>query len=171
MTRRRALVAACVVALATVSCAKQPTLDPSAGIGPNPTLPDPRYYFIAPIKASTPAGWSRNESPTPAAGLTVTRFAQGLDHPRWLYVLSNGDVLVAESDSVGEPVKRPKDIGFLLVMRATKSPPPKKHRLSLLRDADGDGVAELRTTFLDNLHSPFGMALVGSALCRPTPTC
>ena len=159
---RPALWGAAFIAVVLIGCAKPKTLPDAAGMGPDPTLPEPKYFFFSPIKLSPPIGWSGSEAPTTAPGLTVTKFAAGLTHPRWLYVLPNGDVLVAESDSPGEAVKRPKDIFMRMAMRSVKSGPKPDNRILLLRDADGDGVAETRTVFIEKLNSPFGMALIGS---------
>jgi glucose/arabinose dehydrogenase len=152
------------IALAAVACDKPEPLPPNAGFGPNPMIPRAYYGLIPPIKLGRPIGWAQDEAPIPAPGLSVTRFAGELNHPRWLYVLPNGDVLVAETDGPGEVVKRPKDLVMRTVMHAVDAELPRHHRILLLRDADGDGMAETRTVFLDNLHSPFGMTLVGSEL-------
>jgi glucose/arabinose dehydrogenase len=159
---RSIAVGSAVLALALGACSKPKPLPVSAGIGPNPTLPEPRYYVFPSIKTASIVGWSGGEAPTPAPGLAVTAFAKGLEHPRWLYVLPNGDVLVAESDAPPEVLKRPKDLIFKMVLSGATSPPPKVQRILLLRDADGDGIAETRTVFIDKLNSPFGMALVGN---------
>ena len=106
------------------------------------------------------------------AGTTVTAFATGLVHPRWLYVLPNGDVLVAETNAP----ERPKDNRgikgwfFKLFQKKAGGAVPSANRITLLRDADGDGVAETRWAFLTGLTSPFGMALVGTPSTSPTPT-
>src|SRR5215207_7327929 len=164
MARKLALAGA-GLALSLGACGDVPSLDPKAGIGPNPTLPEPHYFFFTPIKLSPPVGWGDGQAPTPAPGLAVTRFADGLAHPRWLHVLPNGDVLVAEADGPGEVLKRPKDLVMRLAMRRVKGEGIETPmRISLLRDADGDGIAEARSTFIDNLNSPFGMALVGNQL-------
>jgi glucose/arabinose dehydrogenase len=104
--------------------------------------------------------------PTPAAGLKVQAFAKGLQHPRWLHVLPNGDVLVAETDAPAKPddSKGIKGKIMKLVMRRAGSSYPSANRISLLRDSNGDGVADQKTVFLQNLNSPFGMALVGNML-------
>ena len=149
------------LALAVSACGDPPSLDPKAGIGPNPTLPDPHYFVFAPIKLSPPAGWAQGQTPKAAPGLKVTRFVGGLKHPRWLYVLPNGDVLVAESDGPGEVVKRPKDVIMHLAMGSVKASPPGQ-RILLFRDTNGDGVADGHSVFIDHLNSPFGMTLVGS---------
>ncbi len=101
--------------------------------------------------------------PTAAAGFEVNAFARGLDHPRWIHVLPNGDVLVAESNSPGiEPAVGLRGWIMKRVMGRAGAGVPSPNRIILLRDADGDGVAEMRTTFLQGLYSPFGMALVGN---------
>ena len=116
------------------------------------------------IQVADIAGWKKGEAPTPVDGLSVGRFAEGLDHPRWLYALPNGDVLVAEST---QPERETGGIGDWitrkLIMSANGSTKP-ANRITLLRDADGDGVAELKTALLTGLNSPFGMALVGDRL-------
>ena len=110
--------------------------------------------------------WADGAKPLAAQGFVVNQFAAGLDHPRWLLVLPNGDVLVAESNAP----KRPEDgtgiKGWVqgLVMKRAGAGVPSADRISLLRDTDGDGVAETKTTFIEGLHSPFGMALVGDTL-------
>lgn len=152
------------LALALTACGKPPaTLDPNAGIGPNPTLPEPHYYLFAPVKLSPPIGWAEGQAPKAAPGLTVTKFAGGLRHPRWVYVLPNGDVLVAESDGPKEVTKRPKDIITRLVMGSVKGGAPPGQRILLFRDTNGDGIADQHSIFIDQLNSPFGMALVGDA--------
>lgn len=158
----RAYLTAAILTLAAAACNKPQPLPTDAGVGPDPQLPAPSYSVIAAMGLSHPARWGANEAPTAAAGLTVTRFAFGLNHPRWLYVLPNGDVLVAETDGPGEVVKRPKDLVMRMAMHSVDAEKPRHHRILLLRDADGDGVAEGKSVFIDNLHSPFGMTLVGN---------
>ena len=152
------------LAFALGACGKPPaTLDPKAGIGPNPTLPEPHYFLFAPVKLSPPIRWSDGQTPKAAAGLAVTKFAGGLKHPRWIYVLPNGDVLVAESDGPGEVTKRPKDIITRLAMGSVKGDAPPGQRILLFRDLNGDGIADRHSVFIDHLNSSFGMALVGNA--------
>jgi glucose/arabinose dehydrogenase len=135
----------------------------SAGTGPKPVLPPPAGTLIPTVDIAPAKGWRPGEAPKPAPGLAVTAFATGLEHPRWLYVLPNGDVLVAETNAP----KRPEDgeglRGWVMkkVMKRAGAAVPSADRITLLRDADGDGVAEERSVFLEGLHSPFGMALVG----------
>jgi glucose/arabinose dehydrogenase len=161
--QRLALAAAIVAA---VSCASTARLPVSAGTGPNPALPPPDKSLIPVTHVVTAESWPEGRTPVAAQGLAVAAFARGLDHPRWLYVLPNGDVLVAETDG---PV-RPKDNRgikgwfFRHFQKKAGSGKPSPDRITLLRDGDGDGVAETRSVFLSGLHSPFGMALVGDTL-------
>ncbi|MDB5453054.1 MAG: sorbosone dehydrogenase [Caulobacteraceae bacterium] len=159
---RSAGALACTSFLA--ACAVGPVLPPEAGVGPQPQLPAPHKQIIPTVKIATATGWPRGAAPTPAPGLALTAFARGLTHPRWLYVLPNGDVLVAETNGPGEPAKGIRDLVMKQVMKRAGAGVPSPERISLLRDADGDGVAETRTVFLEGLHSPFGMTLVGDRL-------
>jgi glucose/arabinose dehydrogenase len=161
---RALLVAAAVAGLA--GCGGGPALPESAGIGPHPTLPAPNQTLIPTIDIAPAKGWPAGGTPTAAAGLSVGAYASALDHPRWLYVLPNGDVLVAETNAPPSPDNN-KGIKGWFTKRMKKragSGSPSANRISLLRDVDGDGVAETRTAFLQGLNSPFGMALVGSTL-------
>src|SRR5205085_902910 len=112
--------------------------------------------------------WPQGAQPVAAPGLQVAPFATGLEHPRWLYTLPNGDVLVAETNAPPpDPAHRDRSIKgffFRLFQKRAGSGVPSPNRITLLRDADGDGVAEVRTPFIEGLRSPFGMALVGSSL-------
>ena len=109
-------------------------------------------------------GWPAGDKPVAAPGTVVSRFAEGLDHPRWIYVLPNGDVLVAETNAPPKPEDGKGIKGWIMKKEMAKAgaAAPSANRITLLRDTDGDGVAEMRSVFLDNLHSPFGMALVGN---------
>ena len=135
-------------------------------MGRSPTLPAPTAALIPTVHIAPAQGWPAGTQPTPMQGLRVTALATGLDHPRWLLVLPNGDVLVAESNAPPKPddAKGIKGWAMKLVMKWAGAGVPSADRITLLRDADGDGIAETRTAFLENLHSPFGMALVGNAL-------
>ncbi len=135
-------------------------------MGPQPTLPPPQKSLIPTVKVAEAKGWHGDDTPTPAAGLAVKAFARGLDHPRWLYVLPNGDVLVAETNAPPRPddAKGIKGWFFKKFQAKAGGGVPSANRITLLRDADGDGVAEVRTEFARNLVSPFGMALVGTTL-------
>ncbi|MDQ9169599.1 sorbosone dehydrogenase family protein [Oxalobacteraceae bacterium R-40] len=148
-------------------CMESATLPESAGIGPNPRLPPPNATLIPTVNIAPAQGWPNGASPKPAPGLAVEAFASGLNHPRWLYVLPNGDVLVAESNRPANAKGARSGIaGWIMkkVMKAAGAGVPSANRITLLRDADGNGVPEVRTAFLQNLNSPFGMALVGGTL-------
>ena len=139
-------------------------LSPLAGFGPNPQLPPPHQSFLPTINIALAKGWPANAKPAAAAGLNIAAFAQGLTHPRWLYVLPNGDVLVAETNGPGEPVRGITSLVMKVVQSRAGAGVPSPNRITLLRDANKDGIAETKTVFLQGLHSPFGMALVGNDL-------
>ena len=147
-------------------CGDTATLDPLAGMGATPTLPEPVKRLIPTVKIAQAIGWPEGVMPTPMAGLNVTALAAGLDHPRWVYVLPNGDVLVAESNSPPKPDDGKGIKGWVMkkVMARAGAGVPSANRITLLRDVDGDGKAEVRSVFLESLNSPFGMALVGNDL-------
>lgn len=164
---RLSLVAASTLALTLTSCGGGAALHPSAGFGPNPTLPAPQGSLFPRVNIAEAVGWPEGRTPIPAPGFRVQTFASGLDHPRWLYRLPNGDILVAESNAPPKPEDKKGGLrGWVmgLVMGKAGAAVPSANRITLLRDADGDGVAEMKTAFLQNLMSPFGMALVGDVL-------
>lgn len=134
--------------------------------GPNPTLVEPQHGLIPTVNVADAVGWKDGAMPSAAPGLRVKAFATGLEHPRWLYVLPNGDVLVAETNAPPKPEDGRGVTGFFmgLFMKKAGAAVPSPNRITLLRDADGDGVAEIRSTFAEGLNSPFGMALVGNTL-------
>ena len=153
-------------AVTVVACSSAPPEAIQVGYGPSPKLPPPAKQLIPKVNIAPAKGWSAGEAPTPAAGLSVKAFAADLDHPRWLYVLPNGDVLVAETNAPERPAEG-KGIKGRVMKSAQKSAgagTPSANRITLLRDADRDGVAETRHVFLKNLNSPFGMTLAGSTL-------
>ena len=157
---------ALVFVLALAGCTEMSQLPPAADKGPDPTLPAPDRRLIPTVHTAAAKGWAAGETPKPAAGMRVNPFATGLDHPRWIYVLPNGDVLVAETNAPARPEEGKGVKGFFMkrVMKNVGAAVPSANRITLLRDADGDGVAETRTVFLQGLNSPFGMALVGNDL-------
>ncbi|WP_232540163.1 PQQ-dependent sugar dehydrogenase [Azohydromonas aeria] len=166
MTLRPALLAATVTAVLAACGSDTPRLVAADMTGPDPTLPPPRKTLIPTVDIAPAVGWPSGAAPTPAPGLQVKAFATGLEHPRWLHVLPNGDVLVAETNA---PPKSEGNKGFRgwvmkKVMDKAGAGVPSPNRISLLRDADGDGVAETKTVFAQGLNSPFGMALVGNEL-------
>jgi glucose/arabinose dehydrogenase len=163
---------ASAVAIAAVAllagCGDVARLTVEQGTGPNPQLTSPRSQWLPTLKVAKASGWPGGEQPRPAPGLRVQAFATGMDHPRWLYTLPNGDVLVAESNA---PQKDRHDDGgglrewaMKLVMQRAGAGVPSPDRIVLLRDTNGDGVADQRSVLLQDLHSPFGMALVGDML-------
>lgn len=152
------------LALLLASCSESSNLPEGAVVGPNPTLPEPQSRLIPTINIAPAKGWPRDGKPTAAGDLAVNAFASELDHPRWLFVLPNGDVLVAETNA--PPRSRSGIRGWFmgLAMKQAGAAVPSANRITLLRDADGDGVAETRSVFLKDLNSPFGMAMVGQYL-------
>ena len=146
-----------------VECGDTALLPPEAGMGASPTLPRPKTSLIPTVNIAPAQGWPEGVMPTPMAGLAVTALAAGLEHPRWVYVLPNGDVLVAETNAPPKPDDGKGIKGWFMkkVMKRAGAGVPTANRITLLRDTDGDGNAEIRTVFLQNLNSPFGMALVG----------
>ena len=135
--------------------------DTAATYGPNPKLVAPEKSIVPTVNIAKATGWPKNGKPVAAKGLKVNAFADRLDHPRWVYVLPNGDVLVAETN---KPAKESKGVkGWVMgkVMSRAGAGAKSADRITLLRDSDGDGVADVRTVFLKDLHSPFGMALIG----------
>src|SRR3984893_7185268 len=137
--------------------------DSKIQIGANPVLPELQQYLIPPIRIAKVVGWG-NDAPTVPQGLQAHALATGFEHPRSLYVLPNGDVLVVESNGPKAPISRPKDIitGWVQWFAGAKA--KDANRITLLRDTKGDGVPDVRSVFLDHLNSPFGFPLVGHDL-------
>ena len=161
----RTVLLLCAAAFVLAACGDSAKLPEEASIGPNPTLPEPRTSLIPTVDIAPAKGWPDGVMPTAANGMAVTALAKGLDHPRWLFVLPNGDVLVAETNAPERPgSKGLRTFVMNMVMKRAGSAVPSANRITLLRDADGDGVAEIRTVFLKGLNSPFGMALIGNDL-------
>jgi glucose/arabinose dehydrogenase len=157
MRRVRLLLATLLAAGAVFPAVAQET-----GFGPSPVLPQPKTSLIPTVNVARVDRWQAGEKPEAARGFTVERFADGLDHPRWLYVLPNGDVLVAETRAPPSETKGVKDFVMKQVQKVVGAGATSPNRIILLRDADGDGRAETRSVFLSELNSPFGMALVGN---------
>ena len=151
-----------VVGLGLASC-DDAGGDPRRQLGANPVLPAVQQYLLPPIRIARPVSWG-NDTPKVPDGLQIHALATGFQHPRSLYVLPNGDVLVVESNGPKAPVFRPKDIitGWVQTFAGAKA--KDANRITLLRDTNGDGVPEVRSVFLDHLNSPFGVALVGHYL-------
>ena len=154
------------VSLAACSEHTPPTPTPTQlpGFGPNPTLPNPETKLVPTVNIAPAVGWPEGAKPIAAEGLVVNAFASNLEHPRWLYTLPNGDVLVAETNAPPKPEDAVglKGMAMKLVQKQAGAGVTSANRITLLRDTNGDGVVEDRTVFLQNLNSPFGMALVGN---------
>ncbi|MFT6955668.1 MAG: glucose/arabinose dehydrogenase [Halieaceae bacterium] len=164
--RRPATLPLLVTALALAACSNNASLPIDAGYGPNPTLPAPQQALIPTVYIADAHGWPAGQTPQVSSGLQIKAFASDLDHPRWLYTLPNGDILVAETDAPPKPEDSKGLRGWVrgLVMQKAGSDHPSANRITLLRDTDADGVADVRKVFIDQLNSPFGMVLVGQHL-------
>jgi len=164
--RLQTIVTVVAATLMLAGCGDSSQLPETAATGPNPTLPSPNPTLVPTLEVAPAKGWPDGATPKAASDLVVKAFANGLDHPRWLYVLPNGDVLVAETNAPPRPEegKGIKGMVFSFYQKRAGAGVPSANRITLLRDADGDGVAEVKQTFLKDLSSPFGMALVDNEL-------
>ncbi len=158
---RAGCAATAIALLAACGPAPQP---PSAQIGPNPQLPAPHQYLLPPMKVPTAIGWSGGATPKVPQDLRIKIFAAGLLHPRMVYTLPNGDVLVVESNGPKGPIYRPKDYIQGKIKAIAGSAGKGGNRITLLRDTNGDGIPDARSVFIDHLKSPFGVVLVGHDL-------
>lgn len=160
--RHRLLTVLVAAATVLAGCGPEARMPPIFGDGDEVTMPPPETSLIPTVHIAPARGWNAGQTPQPGPGLSVQAFARDLDHPRWVYVLPNGDVLVAETNAPERPDARAGIKGSVMeyVMKKAGAGVPSADRITLLRDADGDGLAEQRSVFLDDLHSPFGMALV-----------
>jgi glucose/arabinose dehydrogenase len=163
--RNKLLLAISIGALALplAACNEPSTTAAEQTFGPSPTLPAPQSSMLTTVNIATAVGWPSGGKPTAANGMAVNAFATGLDHPRTVYVLPNGDVLVAESNAPPKPDDGKGIKGWVMkkVMGRAGAGVASANRITLLRDADGDGIAETKSVFLEGLNSPFGMVLVG----------
>ncbi|MET4386030.1 glucose/arabinose dehydrogenase [Bradyrhizobium sp. F1.4.3] len=159
---RVAAIMAAVAGLGLAGC-NDTGGDPKLQIGANPVLPPLHQYLLPPIRIATPVGWE-SETPKVPQGMQVHALATGLQHPRSVYVLPNGDVLVVESNGPKAPIFRPKDLITGVVQSFAGAKAKDANRITLLRDTNGDGIPDVRSVFLDHLNSPFGVALVGHDL-------
>jgi glucose/arabinose dehydrogenase len=152
--------------LALGSCSEHATLPLSSGFGPHPQLPPPSEALFPTVSIAPAVGWRPGEQPTAAPGLAAEAFAAGLDHPRNVYALPNGDVLVAETNAPPKPDDSPGLRGFITrwIMARAGAGTPSANRLILLRDTKHAAVADMRSVFLEGLNSPFGIALIGNQL-------
>ena len=163
MPRAAPLVAlASLAPAALAACGGPDPLPLQAGFGPNPVLPPPQPAMVSTVNIAPAVGWANGQQPHAAAGFAVEAFADGLDHPRWLYVLPNGDVLVAETNKPPKEADGLRAWAMQQVQKAAGAGISSADRITLLRDRNGDGSPETRTVFLQGLFSPFGMVLVGN---------
>ncbi len=151
------------LAVTMLGACTQGSPDPFAGFGPDPKLPGPQTGGLPVLNARKAVGWPEGAQPKAPPGFVVTRFAT-VDHPRWLLVLPNGDVLAAQSSTEPKPAKGIEGWVANLLQKKAGAAKPSPNRITLLRDADGDGVAETQTVFAQGLKRPFGMSLVGDQL-------
>ncbi len=160
------LVLLALAAVVSTACGATARLSVVEGTGPHPVLPPPDDAPVPTVHVVTARRWPAHATPDVARDMEITALARDLDHPRWLYVLPNGDVLVAETNAPDRPDDNTGLKGWLFkrFQKQAGGGVPSANRLTLLRDADGDGLAEIRTTFASGLNSPFGMALVGDTL-------
>lgn len=152
-----------VAALALAACG-QPAPPAEHGYGAEPQLPDPQSSLLPTVKTADAVGWPDGAAPRAPDGFSVTRYAENLDHPRWIYLLPNGDVLVAESST--EAQRRGGLMGWIRnsIQRGAGALGESADRITLLRDSDGDGDVDARHVFAEDLNQPFGMAVIGEHL-------
>ena len=155
LAKAASIVGGSVAAMRRISAPRRQAM------GQEPVIPEAKKQGIMTLKMPVAVGWKDGHLPTCAPGLKVNAFATGLDHPRWIEVLPNGDVLVAESKEQAGPPKTLMDRAAQATMRRVKAIGKSANRVTLWRDADGDGVAEIRSVFVEGQNQPFGMALVG----------
>ena len=165
MNRSAFRAAGALIAISTLAaCSGEEGGDPMKQYGPNPYLPEARQYLLPPMSVPEAIGWKPGETPTVPAGLKIQAMATGLLHPRIVYALPNGDILVVESNGPGTKPYRPKDYIQGKVKAIAGAAQKGGNRITLLRDANGDGVPELKTVLIDKLHSPYGVAFVDGTL-------
>ena len=159
-------VAISLVGLSLAACGDTAHLQVDAGSGPTPALPAPRNSLVPTVNIAPAVGWPAGVTPSGPPGTQVNAFARGLDHPRWLLALPNGDVLVAETNAPAKPDDAQGIRGWVmgLVMARAGAATPSANRITLLRDSQGSGTADQRHVLLEGLHSPFGMAWVDGML-------
>jgi glucose/arabinose dehydrogenase len=164
MTKLSLRAGSALAALMIVSGCGEKIASPSTQYGANPVLPPPHQYIVPPMQVPVATGWANGQKPAVPADLKIQAYATGFLHPRTVYALPNGDVLVVETNGPNPPIYRPKDYIQNAVEARAGSAAPGGNRITLLRDANGDGTPELRTVFIDHLNSPFGVVLVGDQL-------
>ena len=164
MNRHLLRMALPLVVIAALAACGSKGGDPMKQYGPNPVLPDPRQYLLPPMSVPTAVGWKPSEAPTVPPGLRIQAMATDLMHPRIVYPLPNGDILVVESNGPGSKPFRPKDYIQGKIKGRAGAAAKGGNRITLLRDANGDGIPELKSVLVDHLHSPYGVAWVAGTL-------
>ena len=155
-----------IAATLLAACGEEAKLPKNADTGSDPKLVDPVTAMIPTVNIAPAVGWPAGGKPVVAAGLAVSAYATGFDHPRWLYVLPNGDVLVAETNAPTRPADNPgiKNWAMGIIKKRAGAGVPSANRITLLHGLKSDGTAESKSVFLTGLNSPFGMALIGNSL-------
>jgi len=164
MTKKTFRTGSALALLLAVAACNQKIASPSTQYGANPVLPNPHQYLLPPMQVPPGIGWKQGAAPIVPAGLKIKAFASGFEHPRMVYTLPNGDVLVVETNGPAAPIYRPKDYIAGEVKAMSGSARPGGNRITLLRDTTGDGLPNVRTVFIDHLNSPFGVVLVGNEI-------
>jgi len=164
MTGQLLRASSALLAVAALAACSDKGGDPMKQYGPNPVLPEPKQYLLPPMSVPKAVGWRTGETPTVGAALRIQAMATGLMHPRIVYPLANGDILVVESNSPGTKPYRPKDYIQGTIKAIAGAAQKGGDRVTLLRDANGDGVPELKAVLVDHLHSPYGVAWVAGTL-------
>lgn len=161
MKMTRHTLAACVLAALLAGCDQGANIDPVKQVGPEPELPKAQNFLMPPMQVPEGVPWQQGQAPKVPDGLKIEKVADGLQHPRQLYVLPNNDVLVAEANGPSKPTTRPKQLIMGAVQQASGKGGPGGNRITLLRNVDGKWQ---KHTFIENLHSPFGIQLIGNTL-------
>ncbi|WP_342321636.1 sorbosone dehydrogenase family protein [Kosakonia sp. BYX6] len=161
MKMTRHTLAACVLAALLAGCDQGANIDPVKQVGPEPELPKAQNFLMPPMQVPEGVPWQQGQAPKVPDGLKIEKVADGLQHPRQLYVLPNNDVLVAEANGPSKPTTRPKQLIMGVVQQASGKGGPGGNRITLLRNVDGKWQ---KHTFIENLHSPFGIQLIGNTL-------
>ena len=155
---------ALTAAVTLAGCDGPSKMDPNQQVGANPVLPEAQNFLLPPMRVPQGVGWKGDEKPKVAQGLQIAKIADGLQHPRQLYVLPNNDILVVEANGPAKPTSRPKQLIMGMVQKSSGKGGAGGNRITLLRNSSGDGKTWEKHIFLEGLHSPFGVQLVGNTL-------
>ncbi|VEA73730.1 Membrane bound L-sorbosone dehydrogenase [Serratia rubidaea] len=161
MKKFNTVLTAAILSALLAGCDNGAQLDPQKQIGPDPELPQAKNFLMPPMQVPEGAAWRQGEQPKVAEGLKIEKIADGLMHPRQVYVLPNNDILVAESNAPAKPTTRPKQLIMGIVQKASGKGGAGGNRITLLRNVNGQWQ---KHTFIENLRSPFGIQLIGNTL-------